>query len=772
MRRYVSENGIDSDQCGQTAETACKTLTPVLEQMHAMKSFVSPDLLDKVENVWKWTLEKLKSSTDLGTLLSQLLQVPTPPPASNTSNLMTPLTTPFPSFYFPTVSPLNVELCTQDGQVNYNFIDDPCQEIKDICLPYIVSEKDKEYFSHNLDNFCLERRNIYADIMHWFCNSTYQVATQMDILQNIFREQFVKETHEEFISQLKSLMVEIYINTNIDLTNETLLDSDTHYYYNLHIISTENRTLHIDILNSNFYRVHLHLDNKKISAQIKDNVFVEAGVTISSTPTHIHQSVVFENNTFQGNNSKTILEVRDTNNVYIYSTVFRNIFGPTVFVNSIPGMLCHNSQVEIQDILFQNVPFFPVFEISNSTFAIESLEISDTDFTSIHFSLVIPLLYIRHSEGVVKKSHFQNNTYAKCFDVRDGNVNFQKMNVVDTSKGSVGSISDAVVNVYNASIINNQELIFTMSKSTMIIDSCTFRQNSYINSYLILHDSHFELSESHVSIIDSIFDGNTGGQALISIKNRSEAFITRSNFVFNKNNNFLIYTDSTSEEKDVLKMVSCRFERNMYDGSLIDTNSGHLFSNASTFDHNQNVIYMSKGSADFTNSIFASNYGSIAKVFSGSLWFINCSFSNNIALSDASILSASYSQIVLIKCTVVNNSASFEAGAIHLKGHSSLQLERSTFKNNSCGIDGGAVSAYRNSSLNVTHSIFKINKALGADGGAIFLEDESSMISHSCEFIGNTAALGGGAVMVVDHSSYTDTGSTFMNNTAADNGKL
>ena len=53
LRRYLSENGIDSDQCGQTAETACKTLTPVLDQIHTLESFVSPDILDQVKDVWR-----------------------------------------------------------------------------------------------------------------------------------------------------------------------------------------------------------------------------------------------------------------------------------------------------------------------------------------------------------------------------------------------------------------------------------------------------------------------------------------------------------------------------------------------------------------------------------------------------------------------------------------------------------------------------------------------------------------------------------------------
>ena len=64
IRRYVSQDGFDSDQCGQTTETACKTLTPLLEQLHAMNSFVSPDLLGQVKDVWRNVFDQFQSIFD------------------------------------------------------------------------------------------------------------------------------------------------------------------------------------------------------------------------------------------------------------------------------------------------------------------------------------------------------------------------------------------------------------------------------------------------------------------------------------------------------------------------------------------------------------------------------------------------------------------------------------------------------------------------------------------------------------------------------------
>ena len=87
VRRYVSENGIDSDQCGQTAETACESMTPLTEQLNTLNSFVSPDLLDQVKDVWRKVYDKFQSIFDPmeewrnGPVVHPL---PTPPPVVTT----------------------------------------------------------------------------------------------------------------------------------------------------------------------------------------------------------------------------------------------------------------------------------------------------------------------------------------------------------------------------------------------------------------------------------------------------------------------------------------------------------------------------------------------------------------------------------------------------------------------------------------------------------------------------------------------------------------
>ena len=453
-----------------------------------------------------------------------------------------------------------------------------------------------------------------------------------------------------------------------------------------------------------------------------------------------HQPVVFENNTFQGVYSKTILKVQNTTNVYISSTAFRNVFGSLTLLQKISGILCHNSQIELHDIRFQNVLVFPNVDILNCTLTIQNLEILDTDFTPFSSPITLPLLNIQYSKAIIENSSLKNNTKAHCFGILGGNITLQNMNIIGNKIGHLGFFfvaAKTMLNVYN--------IVLSMNEGGPLF-----------------------VVESNMSIIDSIFEGNRG-KTVIFIDPKSETLITISSFLLNGDRDYLIETNSTSEEKNTLKIESCKFERNIVDESMIHAGSGRIFIDNSTFNYNRNVLKESKGSADFTNCVFTRNYatrGGVAQVFSGSLQFVNCSFNNNTASLDAGFLLVHKSEVALYGCSVVNNSASSEAGAISLSEYSSLTLENSIFENNSCGLEGGAIRVSGKSNLTVVNNIFRTNSALSADGGAIFLEDGSRLETNNCQFIANTAAHVGGAVVVADNSSFNDTGSTFTNNNA------
>ena len=512
-----------------------------------------------------------------------------------------------------------------------------------------------------------------------------------------------------------------------------------------------------------------------MSAHIKDNVFTEAGITILSTSTNSHQSVVLENNIFQGNKTNTILQVLNTTNIIIASSVFQNShlsFRHIVDYNANSGVFCYNSHVEMHDSLFKNVTFFPVLKFENCSFVSNNLTMIENDLSAFtpdsDRSERYSMVRMTHSEATLENSRFESNFQLYCFWVTGGNITFLNMVAVGNNMVQVGQAWNGTLTINNASIINNTASIFYFADSMISILSCAFKHYSDLLMAFAVHvDGLFTFERTDVTITDSVFEGNNGEMTILG-RIKKSAFIASSHFRFNHNMICLFCVNS-----QWLQIISSVFENNDGSGSVMNVQSGNVVINGSTFSRNHHVVLVSNGLVEFTSCLFNTNYApfsDLIAVHSGSMWFTDCSFWNNTASFDAGVFLASNSEVVLQRCTAANNSASSKSGVILVTDHSSLFVESSTFENNACGVEGGAIRAHRNTSLKISHTIFLSNTALGADGGAIILEDDSSMISDSCQFIGNRAALGGGAVMVIDHSSYSDTGSTFTNNIAADNG--
>ena len=60
ITRYVSESGADTDGCGETAETPCLTMHPVLAQLLAQQPVVPPDLRSNITEVWNRAIDDVK----------------------------------------------------------------------------------------------------------------------------------------------------------------------------------------------------------------------------------------------------------------------------------------------------------------------------------------------------------------------------------------------------------------------------------------------------------------------------------------------------------------------------------------------------------------------------------------------------------------------------------------------------------------------------------------------------------------------------------------
>ena len=182
-----------------------------------------------------------------------------------------------------------------------------------------------------------------------------------------------------------------------------------------------------------------------------------------------------------------------------------------------------------------------------------------------------------------------------------------------------------------------------------------------------------------------------------------------------------------------------------------------------------------------------STYGAVYVAPGSSAYFINCTFTNNHAISYGGAIFAencsknSY-HITLDDCNFINNSAGVKGGAVYTL-NSNIKVTRSNFNGNLAGEAGGAIfcnladaeitgSNFTNNqaptggavdiiSADVKDSKFINNSATSYDGGAIYAVYNLNVINS--EFLNNYAQNTGGAIY--NTISVNVKGSRFVNNT-------
>ncbi len=199
--------------------------------------------------------------------------------------------------------------------------------------------------------------------------------------------------------------------------------------------------------------------------------------------------------------------------------------------------------------------------------------------------------------------------------------------------------------------------------------------------------------------------------------------------------------------------------------------------------------------ATFVSCIFRNNAANASTTGGGALWlfsatvsFQQCSWTNNSSRHYGAAMSASESRVFLRDSNFSNNrtdlpnhSANAHGGAI-ANANSALRIDNCRFENNQAGYVGGAIhciGAWRSPEnvpsvdLQVSNSLFIGNLALShpsvvpADvplGGAVHVEDQTTARFVNCRFLNNSARQGGA---ISSYRAITEfNGCTFQGNTA------
>lgn len=166
--------------------------------------------------------------------------------------------------------------------------------------------------------------------------------------------------------------------------------------------------------------------------------------------------------------------------------------------------------------------------------------------------------------------------------------------------------------------------------------------------------------------------------------------------------------------------------------------------------------------AHFENTLFDSNYGTAVDLY-GRGSFVNCTFVNNTANSNAGALYAKNDASIKQCKFIDNHSASGSGGAIYATG--TISVINSTFSGNTAPRASG-IQVY-DANCTLLYCLFDGNKANTGPGTVHFSQENTYAEVIGCTFTSNIGKNGAG-VNFESKASGVISNSTFSNNTATD----
>ena len=556
--------------------------------------------------------------------------------------------------------------------------------------------------------------------------------------------------------------IDIVSDSDITITDEVFLPVVEHFYQVAFNV-TENRIIHTEIRNNTFRNIHFYLDSSKMSIDIEENIFIGSGITILKEIENIATTTILvQNNMFQGEYRSPVLEMKNTKNISLKGNYFKNLEftypnAKEEELNS--GIICDNSQIELQDSVFKQVKLDNMMRFKACVFQIVNVNALENAPPANNISCTI--INMENSRGNFSNMVFGNNEECIYVQMRRVELVVHNISLIENKLNSM----DGMINVeashialLNVSAFNNTGPLMHIRVSSGNITS-SWQQNGGNGALL-------SISSSLIDINDSIFEKSE--LTSLKISGDSSVRILRTHFVFNEASLLALESSmpisgpihlfrptAETATKPLVEVSSCRFEGNIARKS--------------------SLIIGTKAIMTFRDSVFINNTAKIASVIVQAtcslISFKNCEAVNNHAEGSVGFMNLFLCSVHLSKCLFAQNSALELAGVIYMRFNTSLTIQKTVFENNSCGTEGGAIYAIQWSYVLLINSTFIKNRSFGSDGGAIFILRKNKMISENCRFSGNTAAMEGGAVMVTDSSIYYDIGSLFLDNTASNYGK-
>ncbi len=315
-------------------------------------------------------------------------------------------------------------------------------------------------------------------------------------------------------------------------------------------------------------------------------------------------------------------------------------------------------------------------------------------------------------------------------------------------------------------------ILYAVQSSSITIKHCVIKHNTGYYGAVFVNDS------SHVSITDSVFEGNMPPHDITStgtltIKLHSSASIVRSNFSYNKAYEGAAVTGIHASHIDVVNSVFKGNEACQGGAITIAYGSKAIIQHA-LFYENAASISKSKVKHDFENINLTGNSFNIQRQHKVSMIMQEnksdlthakeggFEFLSPIKCAGGAILSSD-SELDTNSSMFVNNTSTDTGGAIHVYT-STLTLGNDTFDHNTAHGQGGALFVQMNCLVNIRLCSFLTNRAFQM--GAISAGQNSKLLIDDSKFQRNSADQYIGAIGVVTTCSVVMTNCLFLENSA------
>ena len=206
-------------------------------------------------------------------------------------------------------------------------------------------------------------------------------------------------------SELNTTNVKIVTDSDITIIDENFLPVVKHHYQ-VEFNVTGNILIHTRIRNSTMKNLNLHLNRNTGSISIEQNNFTGSGIVIVD----LSAQVIIQNNIFQGEMQRSLLEIVNAKNIHLKDNYFENLhYTYASFkeekMNS--GIICQNSYINLHDSTFKHVKLDTLLRLHNCSVKVENINILES--IPAVFNTFCTLVNMEHSTGNFSNLMFTNN---------------------------------------------------------------------------------------------------------------------------------------------------------------------------------------------------------------------------------------------------------------------------------------------------------------------------------------------------------------------------